>query len=87
MYRLDSTHGLRTTAHTADQALAILGQHLTDVHRDGVVEWLITGPQHTSAGGYLDITTTPRDEAVDSIHQALELGRQQLTAGAGISLN
>ena len=40
MYTIDSTHGLRASAHTADQAHAILGRHLAAYGRDNDVGWL-----------------------------------------------
>lgn len=82
MYTLDSTRGLRTTAHTVDHALTILGQHLHDMYRDGPIQWLIAGPDDVKSIGYLDITAKDPQDNADSIHQALQMCRDRLTAGA-----
>jgi hypothetical protein len=53
MYALDSTHGLRASAHTADRAVGIRGQHLTDCRRDGGIDWLIVTPTGRKLSGFI----------------------------------
>lgn len=79
MYTLDSTHGLRTSAHTPDQAIVILGQHLTDCWRDGPIDWLIITPGGRKLKGSIDIVgSTDIREARTFIAEQLERIRSNL---------
>jgi hypothetical protein len=78
MYTLDSTAGLHTTTFTAEQALAVLGQHLHDLGRDGPLDWLITIPGGDYISGTLDLGTTSRAAADLFIGRELNATRQHL---------
>jgi hypothetical protein len=81
MYTLDSTHCLRTSAHTADQAVGILGQHLTDCWRDGPIDWLIVTPGGRKLSGSIDVVpATDTRDARAFIAEELERIRADLTA-------
>ena len=44
-YELCSTAGLQAATDTPDDAAAVLVRHLSEVGRQGAVDWMITGPQ------------------------------------------
>jgi hypothetical protein len=71
MYTLDSTHGLRTSAHTADQAVGILGRHLTDCRRDGGIDWLIVTATGRKLSGFINVAASPMYDAHEFIAEEL----------------
>jgi hypothetical protein len=82
MYTVDSTHGLRASAHSIDQTVSILGRHLADCRRGGQIDWLIISPEGHKISGCIDVSPTPAAEAARFLADLLNDIRADLAAAA-----